>query len=381
MSKQHFDDGRALRVAILGTRGIPAKYGGFETFTERLAIALVEQGMEVSVTCEEGSGTFKDYKGVHLIYCKATRLGPLTTILYDLRSLWAVRRGFDLVYMLGYGASFFCFIPRLWGSRVWINMDGLEWKRNKWGFVARKYFRIAEGVALLTSGKVIADAQAIADSLRGRFGTWFACNVLPYGCDIVYPQPESVIQEWDLRHGDYLLVVCRFEPENHVLEIIEAFTRSKSSKTLVLVGDIRAESPYVSKMRSIADPRIRFLGTIFDRRKLQALRFHCQVYLHGHSVGGTNPSLLEAMGCGNLIVAHNNCFNRETLGNYGLFFENVNELIGIVNSFEQESDTWEDMRAGARCRAFDLYSWESVLEKYGRLIRADVQSSGLSSGV
>ncbi|MGD0548536.1 MAG: DUF1972 domain-containing protein, partial [Terracidiphilus sp.] len=200
-----------MKIAILGTRGIPARYGGFETFAEKLATGLVACGFDVTVFCESGESGAPDlFHGVKLRYDSAPPFGPLRTILYDLQCLWSARKGYDVVYMLGYGAAPFCVIPRLWGTEVWINPDGLEWARAKWGFLARSYFRLMEWSSLYAANRMIADAEAISASLAGRHGRVRNCSVIRYGCEVIEePPPAEPLVEWKLVPGSYYLIVCR----------------------------------------------------------------------------------------------------------------------------------------------------------------------------
>jgi len=359
-----------MRLAILGTRGIPARYGGFETFAERLAIGLFGRGFDVTVFCESGESPAPDvFHGVKLRYVSAPALGPLQTILYDLRCLWAARRGYDVVYMLGYGAAPFCLIPRLWNTAVWINPDGLEWARAKWGFFAKCYFRLMEWASLHAANRIIADAEAIAMSLASRHGKLPTCTVIPYGCDVIEtPPPAELLSEWSLVPESYYLVVCRLEPENHVLEILQAFQRSSSNRQLIVVGNHFIETGYVAQICAVQDPRIRLIGTVYDQAKLTCLRYHSFAYMHGHSVGGTNPSLLEAMGCGNLIFAHDNPFNRETLGPCGYYFANAPELTQAIDRAEQEHTELMRLREASRSRTRENYSWLHIISKYASLL-------------
>lgn len=355
-----------LRVAILGTRGIPAQYGGFETFAERLATGLVARGFDITVFCEaKQQPALELFEGVKLRYVSAPALGPLRTILYDVCSLWAARSGYDVVYMLGYGVAPFCAIPRLWGTEVWINPDGLEWARAKWGSIARFYFRLMEWAAMYSPNRVIADCEAIAASLARRHGKLPAHSVIAYGCDVIEAPPSiHSLSHWGLVPRGYYLVVCRLEPENHVLEILQAFQRSNSNKQLVIVGNHLATTKYVAQLRTVKDDRIRMIGTVFDQAKLSCLRYHSFAYLHGHSVGGTNPSLLEAMGCGNPIFAHDNPFNRETLRDSGLYFSSVAELTQIVDRADEDSTSLERLREASRSRARTNYRWSSIISAY-----------------
>jgi hypothetical protein len=171
-----------MRLAILGARGIPARYGGFETFAEQLAVRLVERGQSVTVFCEKVDGAEEQHKGVELRHIPALRLGPLSTMFYDAACLWDARSSFDVIYMLGYGSSALCWLPRIWGTKVWINMDGLEWARGKWGRIARWYLRLSEAMAMWTPDRIIADAAAIKENLQSRYRKLPPCDVIPYGC-------------------------------------------------------------------------------------------------------------------------------------------------------------------------------------------------------
>jgi glycosyltransferase involved in cell wall biosynthesis len=359
-----------VRIAILGTRGIPARYGGFETFAEKLAIGLCARGFDVTVFCEDCEPPAPDiFQGVRLRYVSALSLGPLQTIIYDLRCLWAARKGYDVVYMLGYGAAPLCLIPRLGGTEVWINPDGLEWARAKWGFVARNYFRLMEWTSVRAANRIIADAEAIAISLASRHGRIPTCTVIPYGCEVIEtPPPAQPLSEWGLVPNSYHLVVCRLEPENHVWEILQAFQRSRSERQLIVVGNHLTKARYVARLRTVRDPRIRLIGTVYDQAKLTCLRYHSFAYMHGHSVGGTNPSLLEAMGCGNLIFAHDNPFNRETLGTCGNYFANDAELTHAIDHAEQDEANLAGLREASRSRARMNYCWPDIVSRYATLL-------------
>lgn len=367
-----------MKLAILGTRGIPARYGGFETFAEKLALGLTALGHDITVYCEANeSVAAKDYDGVELRHIASPRLGSLATVLYDLRCLWDARRDYDVVYMLGYGAAPFCAIPRLWGTEVWINPDGLEWARAKWNAAAKAYFRLMEWCSLRAADRIIADAEAIAESLAARHGRLRSCTVIPYGCEVVDTVPHSApLAQWSLVPASYYLVVCRLEPENHVLEVLHAHRQSKSTRELIVVGNHRAQTRYVDQLLAIRDSRIRLIGTVYDQEKLTCLRAHAFAYIHGHSVGGTNPSLLEAMGCGNLIFAHDNPFNREVLGECGMFFRNSNELTRAIHRAELDGGRVEQLRRAVAGRARARYRWPDVIASYAELLeRAAVKTA------
>ena len=355
-----------MKIAILGTRGIPARYGGFETFAEELGTRLVKHGIDVTVFCEESSGLMpKKYKGITLLYSPAFKLGPLSTIIFDLLCLWRARKAFDVVYMLGYGASVFCFLPRIWGKQVWINMDGVEWARSKWSWPARIWLKLMEALAMWTPNRIIVDAKAILDHLRERFSHLPPSTFIPYGAKLIETSPSTeALKKWGLKSQAYLLVVCRLEPENHLLEIIEGYNASSTMLPLIIVGNHFVNTKYVKALLSFSSKNIQFVGTVFDQNKLLTLRCHSYAYLHGHSVGGTNPSLLEAMGCGNRIIAHDNKFNREVAGESAVYFSDENSLSVILSNLKKYSPNG---RAAKRIIE-EHYIWENVVADYLNLL-------------
>lgn len=358
------------RIALLGTRGIPARYGGFETFAEEIAVRLAQAGIAVTVYCEQNPGEQPNsFRDVHLIYLPVFRCGPLTTVLFDLRCLWRARKEHDVIYLLGYGAALFGFLPRLWGREVWINPDGIEWQRAKWGRLAKTYFKAMEFFSTLIPDRLIFDAQGIRDHFASRHRRLPLCSVIPYGAPLIEQTPSaSGLRKWGLISGQYHLVVCRLEPENHVREIIEGFIASASSYPLIIVGNYSIETPYVRTLHRLGSDRVRYVGTLYGET-LQALRYHALAYFHGHSVGGTNPSLLEAMGCGNLVIAHDNVFNREVLGPYGWFFQDVADIPPLVQAVEMLSVAEHAViRSAMWDRIRDQYDWNHIAEAYRKLL-------------
>lgn len=363
------------RIAILGTRGIPAQYGGFETFAEELSVRMASLGADVTVYCIANGKRLSSFKGVKLEYVPDANFGPLTTVVFDARCLWRARKGYDVVYMLGYGAAQFLFIPKLFGSTVWLNPDGIEWKRAKWSRIAKAYFRAMELFSARLPDRLIADAEGVRAHMQMRHRRLPACAVIPYGAPILEHSPDSsLLAEWGIEPERYYLVVCRVEPENHVLEIIKGFAASKSPHTLIVVGDVEAPTEYARSVAALKSDRVRMIGTVYDKPKLQSLRYHSLAYFHGHSVGGTNPSLLEAMGCGNLVVAHDNPFNREVLGDAGWFFACSDDIPSIVEAVET-LDMAEKARARdyVRARIRSRYNWENITAEYMELLMADAR--------
>jgi glycosyltransferase involved in cell wall biosynthesis len=365
-----------MRLAILGTRGIPARYGGFETFAEQLSIRLARSGVNVTVFCPTDSHKCDEaYRGVTLRYVSPPSLGRLSDLAWDLKCFWKSRRGFDLVYMLGVGASFAAWVPRLFGTIVWINTDGIEWKRSKWTPLERLYLALAEAMSVLFASRIIADATAIAEYLRRRYPGIKRIATIAYGAEIPSVEPNrDSLEEWGLKTGGYYLVVCRLEPENHVHEIIEGFSKADSALPLVILGNTKNPNEYVQRLLSYQSSRIRFLGTIYDKDELGSIRYYARAYLHGHSVGGTNPSLLEALACSNLVIAHDNPFNREVLGSSGLYFTTREELATTINAVDEGRVDADVRRQRSKEIISARYHWDQVCDAYFDLLSDDVDA-------
>lgn len=356
------------RLAILGSRGIPAKYGGFETFAQEISWRLALAGIDVTVFCEDGGP--ESFQGVKLQYVPLISAGPLSTILFDVRCLWRARKTYDVVYMLGYGTALFCFLPRLWRTQVWINMDGIEWQRSKWSAIARLWLKTMEWLATRTASRLIVDARGIDAHLRDRYKSLPAMTMIPYGVEeSVSVHDAASLEEFDLEPFAYCLVVCRLEPENHVLEIIQGYVSLGTDIPLVVVGDLQPGKTYSSELSRNASSGIRFVGSVYDADRLWALRRHCRIYFHGHSVGGTNPSLLEAMAAGNLIVAHENTFNREVLGSIGQYFDRTDQIAPLASEFLSLAEEKRiELSRKVRERVRKHYSWHTVRDAYLELL-------------
>lgn len=371
--------GGALHVAILGCRGIPARYGGFETFAEAIATRLVKLGFRVTVYAEADGQAVREtsYKEVVVRHVPRPRLGAGSALLYDCLALWDARRRYDLVYLLGYGAAWAAWLPRLWGTPVWINPDGLEWARAKWPWPVRVYLRAMEWLATRTASRLIADSEAIAQRFRRLYGDRIRCETIAYGA--VAPRPEdlqpAILARWQLEPGRYALVVARPEPENHILEIVQGYLAHTGDWPLVVVGDFSRPNRYQRRILQLSTARVRFLGAIHDRNVLDTLRYYAAVYLHGHSVGGTNPSLLEALACGNLIIAHDNPYNREVAGDEALYFRTPADVAASLNRIVARR-TAAVGRASPRAAARPLplkYDWDWIARRYAALIMTDCQ--------
>ncbi|MDX1440111.1 MAG: DUF1972 domain-containing protein [Rubricoccaceae bacterium] len=362
------------RIAIIGSRGIPARYGGFETFAEELSTRLVARGVDVTVYCE-GAGGPTMHKGVHLAYVPTPHLGGLTTILHDFRALWHARKRFDIVYMLGYGTSIFCLLPKLHRTPIWMNMDGVEWKREKWGFFGKSWWKTMEFVAQYIPDLMIADAEAIRNFLSDRHRHMPECAVIPYGANVINTPPDvSALNDWRVLPRQYHLIVSRLEPENHVLELFEGYIASQSPYPLVALGTTRKPNRYTRALQDLAreNERIILPGPVYDDR-IQALRYYARTYLHGHSVGGTNPSLLEAMGSGSPVIAHENVFNREVAQDTAVYFKNSDDVANLIRILDKDEGLRRSLGQRAKERVLETYSWERVTSMYLRLLEVGVE--------
>lgn len=374
-------DPAPLRIALLGARGIPANYGGFETFAEQLAVRLVARGHAVTVYAETDQASRADtfYQGVRVRYRRRPAWGPASVLAYDCACLWDACRVYDLVYMLGYGAAWACWWPRLFGTPVWINVDGLEWARSKWGRGARAYLRLMEWAATWAATRLIADAEAIAQRIRAIYPRAAATSFIAYGADMVleHDADASALSAWGLEPHRYMLVVARPEPENHVLEIIQGYEAHGGDWPLVVVGDVSGATAYQRLLKQHASGRVRFVGGIYDPQQLASLRVHAACYLHGHSVGGTNPSLLEALACGNWVIAHDNPFNREVARDAAAYFASPEQLARLLDQVVQEPESLRSQRsARARAVVAQFYTWDGIADEYEALMLAECRPRG-----
>lgn len=364
-----------LRVAMLGTRGVPAHYGGFETAVEEVGARLAARGHEVTVYCrssQKSSPLPTEYKGMCLIHLPAARRRSLETLSHTALSvahlMW--HRPYDAVLM--FNAANSPFLPLLWlrGGRSATHVDGLEWRRGKWGPVGRAYYRKAESLSVRWSDALIADAQGIADYYAAEFGA--GTEKIAYGAPILGDVGSSRLKEVDCVPRQYHLVVARFEPENHVDLAIEGYARSGSTNPLVVVGSNPYGGLYSERIHALARNHqgVRLLGGIWDQDLLDQLYANSLSYIHGHSVGGTNPSLLRAMGAAAAVIAYDVNFNREVLGADGALFGSPSSLAEHI--LATEADVTRSVARGRRLaeRAKETYNWDKVADQYERLCAA-----------
>lgn len=355
-----------MRIAFLGTRGVPGNYGGFETFTEELGARLVERSHEVTVYCRRGNanGT-RRHRGMRLIHLPSIHQKAAETLSHTyLSALHAVTQPYDIVYVCNSANAPICYLPWLRGQRTILNVDGLEWRRAKWGPTARRYYKWAAALAARMPIEVVTDAAIIQDYYRRAFGRETTC--IAYGTAL-YERGyrEDLVYSHRLRPEEYVLYVSRLEPENNALLVVEAYRNVETELPLVIVGDAPYAQSYIDKVRAAADGRVRFLGYQFGD-DYHALQANALIYIQATEVGGTHPALVEALGHRNAVIAHDVPEHREVVGNAGTYFayRDSTDLARSLSGLIKDQKAIEDYRARAEERVRQRYGWDAVTDQY-----------------
>ncbi|WP_349742875.1 DUF1972 domain-containing protein [Roseateles cavernae] len=358
-------------LRILGTRGVPAAHGGFETFAEYLALHLVAQGWRVIVYCqEEGAGpVFEDrWQGVERVRIPVEGSGPRSTIAFDWKATAHAAGHRDLCLTLGYNTAIFCALLRLKGIPNVINMDGIEWSRAKWGPVAKTWFWMNDWAGCWLGNHLVADHPEIKRHLSTRVNP-DKITTIAYGADHLTHMPEEPVRALGLEPGRYMTLVARPEPENSILEVVAGFSQRPRGMLLAVLGNYNDANPYHRAVKAAAGPEVRFLGAIYDKPVVQALRFYCAAYVHGHQVGGTNPSLVEALGAGNAVIAHDNRFNRWVAGPGARYFGDAEQFSAVIDELlDPQSQSMCAMRDASTARFLQELTWPHILVQYQQLL-------------
>ena len=360
-----------MRIAILGTRGIPASYGGFETFAEHLATRLVARGHEVTVYCRSHyvSPRQLEYHGVKLTVLPTVQHKYFDTVVHTfLSALHAVPRRFDAALICNAANAPFSLFLRLTGTPVAINVDGLEHKRKKWGALGRKYYRLTEYLSTLLPNEMVTDAQVIQDYYLARHNA--PSTMIAYGSEVERRPDRAVVRKWRVEPNRYILYVSRLEPENNAHLVIEAFKKVRTAFRLLIVGDAPYAEQYIEdlKARAKGDKRIIFTGFVFgqDYRSLQQ---NAYCYVHATEVGGTHPALLEAMGYGNCVLTLATPENLEAVGEAGVSYVDEFDLAEKLRRVLRDGSLVQAYRNRAQLRVRKCYDWETVVDQYERLFR------------
>ncbi len=360
---------KPLHIAILGTRGIPANYGGFETFAEELSTRLVSRGHHVTVYCRERSPT--PFRGVDLVYLPTLKHKYTDTIAHTLLStLHVLFRRCDVALYCNAANAVFTILPRLTGIPVALNVDGLERKRKKWNAFAKAWYLASEWLATVLPTAIVTDAEKIEEYYLERYKK--PSTFIAYGADTGRAETFTTIEQLNLEPREYFLYVSRMEPENNGLLVREAFETVSTSKKLALIGDAPYASEYIRRVRDTRDPRVVLPGAIYGQG-YRELGSHCFAYIHATEVGGTHPALIEAMGRGALTLYLDTPENAEVAGDAGLPFTHANlaaTMQAVLEMSEAERNGFQE-KAVERVR--QRYSWEAVTAAYEGLLQGLVR--------
>lgn len=356
-----------MKIAILGTRGIPNHYGGFEQFAEFFSVYLANKGHEVYVyNSHNHPYQEKNFKGVHILHQNDPehKLGTFGQFIYDFNCIKDSRsRNFDIILQLGYTSNsvWFYLLPKQ--SIIITNMDGLEWKRSKYSAPVRQFLKFAERLAALSSDYLVSDSIGIQKFIKSKYNK--ESTYIAYGADPFYNFDESICEQYGVKPNGYNMVMARFEPENNIEMVLDGVVLSKTDQPILVIGNHNTKFGAYLKSKFENYDQIRFVGGIYNLQHLNNLRKFSSIYFHGHSVGGTNPSLLEAMASHALIAAHKNDFNRGILKNNAYYFSNADEVKNILSTIKK-NDNLQIVQNNFDAIVND-YNWDKINGEYLQL--------------
>ncbi|HNT23094.1 MAG TPA: glycosyltransferase [Anaerolineales bacterium] len=361
-----------MKIALLGTRGVPASYSGFETCVEQLGQRLVQRGHQVTVYCRSHHIQYEGdtYKGMHLVKLNTITNKYLDTIVHSfISSLHVLPQRYDIALYFIAGNSPVTWIPRLVGTKSILNVDGLDWKREKWPTLAKKYIQFAEYLATFLPNVYLTDSHVVQDYYTDRFHS--TPPYIPYGSDVEIVPPGETLAQYGLEAGKYILFVGRLVPENCAHHLVQAFHQLDTDLKCVIVGDAPYADAYQAELRALADgdPRIIFTGYVFGKG-YHELGSNAYVFAETSGVGGTHPALVEAMAFGNCVVVHNTPENQETIGEAGFAYDGkagAEALQAVLKRLLANPDLVAQYRQLARQRAQTEYSWEKVTDAYEQM--------------
>lgn len=359
------------KLALLGTRGIPAAYGGFETFAEELSSRLVNDGVDVTVYCRyyffEKKPELEEHKGVKLVYLPTFKSKFLDTPFHSMISFFhTLKCSYDKILLCNAANSPFAWVGRL-KAPVYINVDGIERKRAKWNFIGKAWYILGELSSVLFATKVISDAKIISDYYKKTYK--LKTEIITYGATVDVPSTNETLEKFSLEKNNYILYVSRLEPENNALLVIEAYNKLNTATPLVIVGDAPYSAEYIAKLYAVANDNVIFTGFQFGVA-YRELRAHCKFYIQATEVGGTHPALVEAMAYGNAIIANDVPEHREVLEDSGVYydFNSSESLAKKMDNLLQDPEIIKDLSKKAQERASQEFTWEGIVEKYSWLL-------------
>ena len=359
-----------MHALILGTRGVPAQHGGFETFAEQLARYLVQRNHQVTVYCQAGAqeaASEDSWEGIRRVSIPAGE-GAAGTIKFDWDAIRHSSRERGVILTLGYNTGVLNLLHRLRGIPNVMNMDGIEWKREKWSKPQQAWLWANEWAGARVANHLVADHPEIKKHLS-RHTPAEKITTIPYGSDAVTSAPIDPILPFGLKPKEYYILIARPEPENSVLEIVQAYAARKRGIPLVVLGTYRPEvNLYHKQVLGSGSEEVRFVGAIYDQSIVRSLRFYAKGYFHGHRVGGTNPSLVESLAAGNAVIAHDNVFTRWVAGPGTKFFKRPEDVIAILDLLEREPGVLKQMEEASRKRHLESFTQEQILSAYEQLL-------------
>lgn len=360
------------KIAILGTRGIPNHYGGFEQFAEYLSVGLAKRGHDVTVyNSHSHPYQASEFNGVKIkhIYDPENKLGTAGQFVYDMLCILDTRKNdFDIILQLGYTSSsvFFDLHPKK--SVVVTNMDGLEWKRTKYSAKVQKFLQWAESLGAKKSDFLISDSIGIQNYLKSKYNK--DSVYIPYGSYVVDSFDESTCNEYGVEKHNYDMLIARLEPENSIEVILDGVAKSNVKRKFLVIGKHETKYGEYLKNKFQDNTNIIFVGGVYNQSKLDDLRCYSNIYFHGHTVGGTNPSLLEAMGSRALICANNNEFNSAILGDDALYFSSSAGVAEVIQSvYKNEYMRFIDNNVK---KIKEIYEWETIIDQYEKFLKKTV---------
>lgn len=362
-----------MKIAIIGTRGIPNHYGGFEQCAEYLAAGLVEKGFEILVyNSHNHPYTKSEWNGVKIAHCydPEYKWGTVGQFIYDLNCILDLKKQkVDIILQLGYtsGSIWGWLLPK--NAVVTTNMDGLEWKRTKYSSLVKNFLLFAERLGVKFSDHLISDSIGIQEYLKSKYN--HDSVFIPYGANTFNNPDERVLANYSIRPRQYSLLIARLEPENSIDVILGGVAKAKLNRIFLVIGKHNTKYGEFLKQKFAGYPYIQFIGAVYDINILNNLRYYASVYFHGHTVGGTNPSLLEAMASSSLICANDNAFNRYILGDDALYFNNEEDVRHNLVEFESKSDpAHQKMKDNNVYKINHVYTWEQIIDKYATHLKS-----------
>ena len=359
---------KKINISIIGTRGYPYVYSGYETFVKQLSERLILKDCNVTVYCHKGlfKKRPKEIKGINLVYIPTIETKILSQPVHSFLSIiHACFSNTDVLLVVNSANGPFGLITKLFRIPTAINVDGLEWLRPKWKGLGSIYFKWASKMATLFYDQIINDS----DEMRKVYLDLFKrdSKVIAYGANIRKSRNPELISNWDIKQREYYLVIGRLIPDNNADLIIKGFLKSNSKKKLVVVGDVPYKDTYASDLKKIKDERLVFTGYVKDQDLLAELYHNCYVYVHGHEFGGTNPAMIKAMAYSSAILALDTVFNQEMLqnGKFGLYFKKeISSLTTMIDYFEKDNILIEKLRQNSINGITNKYNWEFVTKDY-----------------